>query len=437
MDISNNLSGVINDFNFIANPYWSPVDFNLVSKSGVYPTYWIWDPTVGKRGAYTSYTIGSGSSGLGSITKDIQPGQAIFVQTNNAGPTIGFEETDKSSLLTPTFRTDSASLPKITVKLFTGNPGGIVKVVDATSTVFGPAFSELIGDEDARKFTNPDENINISIAGKMLALEGRKPKPADTIAINIWRLYPNNSYHLNIDASLMDPATTAHLHDKYLNQYQALSVTGSNLYPFNFGADSASFYNRFQIITAGSITLSSSFIDINAQAKMGGAEVGWTIDNDGEISRYEVEHTSTNMDYKKIATVTPAVNSAGRKSYLWFHKDASNGLNYYRIKAIAKDGGEKYSKVATVDLKKLNQSIVIYPNPLKERVITMQMKQMQPGVYGVVIYNLAGQAVFNKNVHYNGAAQSVSIPLHTLPKGVYQFKLDGHGVHFVEQLIIQ
>ncbi len=94
------LSTEIGNYNLIGNPYSAPIDWTTVSKNDIGSTYWTWDPTrsgTNNRGAYVSYTIGTGASGGGNINQYIQPGQAFFVQTTGPSPSITFSESNKAT----------------------------------------------------------------------------------------------------------------------------------------------------------------------------------------------------------------------------------------------------------------------------------------------------------------------------------------------------
>jgi hypothetical protein len=71
-----------NNVDLISNPYPSALDFmafQATNSTVVGNTYYIWDPLLG---SYSTYTIGSG----GLLTKDVQVGQGIFIQTLSSAP---------------------------------------------------------------------------------------------------------------------------------------------------------------------------------------------------------------------------------------------------------------------------------------------------------------------------------------------------------------
>jgi len=73
-----------NNVELISNPYPSSIDFDVFFATNggtIGNTYYIWDPTIGNYGTYTSATGGS-------LTDKIVPGQGFFVTTTAAAPVV-------------------------------------------------------------------------------------------------------------------------------------------------------------------------------------------------------------------------------------------------------------------------------------------------------------------------------------------------------------
>jgi hypothetical protein len=119
-------------YSFVGNPYASPVDFEKMieynstlgtvtgSANNIKPEYTVWEPKLSRRGAYVTYNVANHSTGIpnSSVNKNIQSGQAFFVQTigNNSSPQLQFKESHKSSGITNVFRNPD-QLTKLSVQL--------------------------------------------------------------------------------------------------------------------------------------------------------------------------------------------------------------------------------------------------------------------------------------------------------------------------------
>jgi Concanavalin A-like lectin/glucanases superfamily/Secretion system C-terminal sorting domain/Calx-beta domain len=257
------LAGTTNNYSLLGNPYWAAVDWTAVSRTNIGTTYWIWDPTIAGtngRGGYTSFTrtgVGTGTtSGGGSINKNIQPGQAFFVQTTAASPTLSFAESNKdvATALTSTFRTTgntSGTNGLFVVKLFVKDNYALRQMADAATVAFSPLFSNGKDAFDAPKFPNPDESIGFKNGSDTWGMEAKAmPTANDTAFISMGNMLGKN-YVLEVEGKDFDASNNlqAWLVDAYLNTKTLLSTTGSinTTYTIDDNASSKA-ANRFMIV---------------------------------------------------------------------------------------------------------------------------------------------------------------------------------------------
>jgi hypothetical protein len=99
-----------------------------------------------------------------------------------------------------------------------------------------------------------------------------------------------------------------------------------------------------------------------------GSEVvlNWDVTEQINVSSYEIEHSLNGQNFNtKVATVI--ANSNATALYQTLHTSPSNGLNYYRIKIINKDGSYSYSEIRKVNFG-LKAEVNVYPNPANSYV---------------------------------------------------------------------
>jgi lantibiotic modifying enzyme len=94
---------------------------------------------------------------------------------------------------------------------------------------------------------------------------------------------------------------------------------------------------------------------------------------------------------------------------------------------VNKDGKIWYSNmVKLVSETMATASISFYPNPLKGKVLTLQMNNVAAGKYTVVIYNALGQKVVNQAIVHEGLITKHSINIGTqLSAGIYNISILG------------
>jgi hypothetical protein len=217
------LSNTVGNYSFIGNPYWSVVDFNSLTISGIEDNIYYWDPTVSgsqNRGAYVTYNRTNGNQNNSSrVNQYIQPGQAFFVKTTNSTPSIAFGESKKSNgnktnifeinrdIKAPlegsgpnVTNEQSSAIEKMFISLrMKGMPNNSIS--DGCLLSYSENFSNAYGREDASKMSNLDENIalvNDEIKHAILGKKSDQILSNDTTHISLWNLY-EKTYTLEID----------------------------------------------------------------------------------------------------------------------------------------------------------------------------------------------------------------------------------------------
>lgn len=187
------LAANANEFSFIGNPYPSAIDWNAVTKTGITGYYYIWDPTIGSRGAYVScFNDGTKSVQSSNVSTAIQLGQGFFVKNSAIAETrqIVISESNKVNILSNVFKTQNTS-SVIKMKLYlTATYNAVGNAQDGAVVLFNSAFSNEVNDDDAAKLTNQDENLAIQRGSSLMIIE-RSNMPAagnDTIKLKLWQL---------------------------------------------------------------------------------------------------------------------------------------------------------------------------------------------------------------------------------------------------------
>lgn len=414
------------EYSLIANPYWSPVDFDGLARTNLEPTYWVWDPSIGNRGAYVNYNITTGTSNLSSaVTKDIQAGQAIFVQTNAPSPSIVFTEANKSaSANTAVFRLANQSPSKLYINLFENSllaANGTSQ--DGVLAAFRDDFTMAAGTEDAEKFTNTDENIAILNGTNTMATDGRPTVTTnDTVPLRIWQLYDANNYTLRFTAMDFDGNVNGYVYDKLLGQQHPLNMTAAINVPFSFSLnDSSTYYERFIIVFNQVTPLQENAITIKASRRESVVTVDWSITKESAVREYHVERSGDGRSFTAISNLAATANNGGSVAYHYTDQSPLSGKGYYRIKAVNKDNSTVYSSVAAVGAGTGGKMEAgIYPNPVQNHSFTLQLTNIHSGTVNLVLYNAAGQQVYRRSLQAESGSSTIQVDLPaTVAAGMY------------------
>ncbi len=433
------LSAAAEGYSFVGNPYVAPIDWSLLSRTDITGYYYIWDPTLGTRGAFVScFTDGTKSNPSSSVTKDIQPGQAFFVQNNaslTSGPALTIEETHKTGTLTNVFRTESTPA-FISMQLFIA---GSTVSQDGAVALFASSYSNTVNNDDATKMPNLDENMAIERNNKAMSIERRAmPLLNDTVSLKLWQL-ANRDYTLKLDvANFTDPSLTAFVQDSYLNTETALDLAGTTSIAFTASSSipASMATGRFRIVFRASGALPVTFTAVRAYRKGQGIQVEWDTQNEVNMDRYEVEKSIDGAQFMKLGPVTATGNTSN--NYNWFDAAPASGSNYYRIRSLEKSGRAAYSQTVKVDMGKAATGINAYPNPITGNSFQLQMNNLPKGNYTIRITNTGGQEVFSKAIEHRGGSANQRMELdHETGMGAYQLELVGNGTRLLLKLMKQ
>lgn len=107
-----------------------------------------------------------------------------------------------------------------------------------------------------------------------------------------------------------------------------------------------------------------TFLGINARQKGSGVSVEWSTSQEINSSRFDIEKSADgNSNWDLVASINAAGNSSVVKNYNAYDARPLNGVNFYRIKQVDKDGNFKYSKTVRVNLNFSKTGVSVLANP--------------------------------------------------------------------------
>jgi hypothetical protein len=173
---------------------------------------------------------------------------------------------------------------------------------------------------------------------------------------------------------------------------------------------------NYQDTTAASVTV---FTGVNVLNQY--AQLNWTTGHEVNFDHFEIEHSMTNTDFTFIDSVEGQGDSQFPQTYSYADKNPYDGMNYYRLKLVAKDGTFYYSGVVQVNFSL--GIIQIFPNPAKNIIYlknNLNFTNSEP--MQIELVNPLGQVLFTKTLVTDGIyLLTVNIPP-GIVSGVYFLK---------------
>jgi Secretion system C-terminal sorting domain len=149
-------------------------------------------------------------------------------------------------------------------------------------------------------------------------------------------------------------------------------ATGTN--PYQKTANNVTSFSPFGVFSGGAI-LPVHLITFEARKQGNGVGLSWKVDNETNMSRYEIEHSNNARNFLKILSVA-AVNQSSVHTYDVSDALPLSGSNFYRLKQLNTDGSYDYSPIVKIDF--VNKySVFIYPNPAKNSITVQGMENFK------------------------------------------------------------
>ncbi|MEP6673705.1 MAG: T9SS type A sorting domain-containing protein [Ferruginibacter sp.] len=207
--------------------------------------------------------------------------------------------------------------------------------------------------------------------------------------------------------------------------------TGDNT--LNTATNTFSSFSPFGIGQLNTI-LPVSLYNFSAKADQGKVKLQWNISEEGSTASYLVEHSSNGVSFSTVSTI--AAN--GGSVYAAVDANPYAGTSYYRIKVISKTGSYEYSSIIKVKLNDSKPGLSVFPNPVENKMLNLQMDNFAAGKVQLKLYNNNGQLILDQNIQYNGGSQvqQVQLPA-TATKGVYRLVVNTNSETIKQTVIVQ
>jgi hypothetical protein len=162
--------------------------------------------------------------------------------------------------------------------------------------------------------------------------------------------------------------------------------------------------------------------------------------SENKVKTYEVERSADGRSYTTVGSLPALYNNTRDGDYGFFDASPLPGISYYRIKNNDLDGKSAYSIVIRVNRNKSIQGLTLYPNPVLNRIVSLQGSDLGRGIYKISIFGSNGQEIFKQQIKHNGGTISQTIELpSTISKGIYMFtvKDENGNIIFNDKLVNQ
>ena len=419
-------SASADNYNLIGNPYPCPINLKNVTGISGFGNVYVYDP-LGNIGLSDKYTIRGGFHVYSTNSDIIIPSLGgFYIQSTRSTPTnITFNESDKTTTLTPTCTIFGNGTPEPRVRLAVNTANGNV---DDLKFGFNSNSSALGNDfYDAPKLSNSlFDFYSLSSDNKHLAIDYRSSATMDSIIpLGITTSVPGN-YSINLSELSGLPNTKLVLMDKKLNTVTPLAKVGDS-YSFSITTDSSSFGNqRFQLGLSQNVVLPVQLVDITAQLQTNKTVAfSWTTATEVNLAYYHVQRSMDGSNFSTVGKV--AATGAGNYTY---NDDLSIISNlpstvYYRLQIVDNNASSAYSKVVSCQLSNVTKpALSIYPNPV-QATLYAQVTVTKAGPIDITVTDMQGKLLSKQIAQVAAGTTAVSVNTASLAGGNYVLVIKG------------
>lgn len=196
-------------------------------------------------------------------------------------------------------------------------------------------------------------------------------------------------------------------------------------------------FTRFAVVNQQTFILPVTLINFKAYLQNTEVKTEWTGVNEIAIDHYEIERSLDAIHFTSIGNQKAKGNST-QIQYAFTDAAPLNGNNFYRIKAIDKNGKPIYSQIINILVVNAKSFVNAYPNPVKNRQVNLLFSNIPYGNYALQVYSLNGALIFSKTAEHTAGTTNVAVqlPAH-IKSGVYIMKLSNGAQNFTTKLIIK
>lgn len=249
-----------------------------------------------------------------------------------------------------------------------------------------------------------------------------------------WNLTPNNITVSKYDMQLFPVGILA----PFIRPTIGKSVVGVGAWDFygstyvnaNKRTDYSEFSDFAYIHTQ--IPLPLVFLSFAGKEDAGKASLQWKTTNEVNTAHFIIERSMNVIDFLSVGKVDANGNTTTLSIYNFIDDNPLQGVNYYRLKQVDKDGRFVYSPMIAITFK--GEDMLLFPNPNAGTFQIRLPAVLQNTTVKMSIIDALGHTVVTQTLPIT---QNTTLPItKNLPKGLYIIMVNTTGKVYRKKMIV-
>ena len=180
------------------------------------------------------------------------------------------------------------------------------------------------------------------------------------------------------------------------------------------------------------------FGDFKVSEKNSNLLIDWSTYDEVNVNHFEIERSQTGQQFTTVGRLNAKGSNGNKTDYNWIDTAPFKGVSFYRIKEVDIDMRAKYSTVVRIDLAQPNSELTLFPNPVVDSKVSIQVGNISKGQYKISVSNLNGKKLYDQTLDHQGGviSQVIQLPAET-PSGIYSLSISGNGLRLFKQFVVK
>ena len=185
------------------------------------------------------------------------------------------------------------------------------------------------------------------------------------------------------------------------------------------------------LVNYSNFILPVELINFTATANRNNVSLKWQTASEINSDHFNIERSDDGQLFYNVGSVTASGNSSVLHSYNFIDNTILNGLTFYRIKLVDRDGRFKYSQVVPIKLNDGKNHVVdIYPTIItSSQLLHTEIISEKNQTAVIQFYNSEGKKVAQTSKALLPGNNKFDITDVTLPNGLIYVTFSGEGFH--------